>query len=94
MAIQKFGHNDQTPGIYAVPKVWEWKQCFICLTSEDEDAVGEFRLADAILRAQEVIAKCPPYSKASLGGLAVLGIQTFFVAVDGPAPLGGPNQTI
>ena len=94
MAIQKFGHKDQIPGMFAVPKVWEWKQCIICLTSEDEDEVGEFRLVDVILRAQEVIARCPPYSKASLGGLAVLGVETFFVAVDGPPPRGGQNQTM
>ena len=40
------------------------------------------------------MAKCPPNSKQSLGGIGVLGIGKFFVTVDGPPRLGGPNQTI
>ena len=94
MKIQNFSHNHEIPGVYAVPKIWEWGRCCILLTSEHEDAVAKFRLVDAIMRAQEVIAKCPPNSKASLGGIAVLGIETFFVAIDGPPRLVGPNQTM
>lgn len=55
--------------------------------------MGEFRLVDAIVRAQDIMAKCPPNSKQHLGGVAVLGIGKFFVSVDGPPPR-GPNQTI
>ena len=94
MNRQNFSQNSQIPGIYAVPKVWEWGRCFILLTSEDEDAVGEFRLVDAILRAQDIMAKCPPNSKQHLGGIGVLGVGKFFVTVDAPAHLGGPNQTM
>ena len=94
LTLQKFSHNQDIPGVYAIPKLWEWGQCFIILTSEQEDAVGEFRLVDVIIRAQEIIAKCPPNSKANLGGIAVLGVQTFFVGVDGPVYPVGANQTM
>ena len=93
MNLQKFSQNYQIPGIYAVPSIWQWGRCFILLTSEDEDEVGEFRLVDAIVRAKDIMAKCPPNSKHSLGGIGVLGIGKFFVTVDGPPNLGGPNQT-
>lgn len=93
MNRQKFGHNPQTPGIYAVPKIWKWNRCFVLLTSADEDAICEFRLIDAIVRAQDVLTRCPPNSKHSLGGVAVLEIGTFFVSLDGPPPFQGPNQT-
>ena len=93
MTRQKFSHNDQIPGIFAVPKIWEYNHCFVLLTSEDESEAGEFRLIDAVVKAQEVLAKCPPISKHMLGGIAVLGIGNFFVAVDGPA-YGGLNQTM
>ena len=93
MTRQKFSHNAQIPGIFAVPKVWEYNRCFILLTSEDESEVGEFRLIDAVVKAQDVLAKCPPISKHMLGGISVLGIGNFFVAVDGP-PFGGLYQTM
>ena len=92
MNLQEFSHNSQIPYIYTVPKVWEWNRCSIILNSGNEDEVREFRLVDAIVRAQDVLARCPPNSKHSLGGVAVLGIGKFFVAVDGPPYLGGPNQ--
>ncbi|KAK0514072.1 hypothetical protein JMJ35_003794 [Cladonia borealis] len=99
MTRQNFSRDEEIPNTYVVPKIWQWNQCCILLTSEEEDEVGQFRLVDAIIRAQEILAKCPPNSKASLGGIAVLGIQTFFVAVDGPhvdgpQHLGAPNQTM
>ena len=99
MTKQNFTRNEEVPNTYVIPKIWQWKQCVILLTSEDEEEVGQFRLVDAIIRAQEIMAKCPPNSKASLGGIGVLGIKTFFVAVDGPhvhGPqyLGEPNQTM
>ena len=94
MKRQNFSHNHQIPGVYPVPKIWQWNQCFILLETEDEDAVGEFRLMDAIVRARDVIARCPPNSKAHLGGVAVLGVQKFFVTVDGPHHPVGLNQTM
>ena len=93
MKLQKFSHDPQAPGTYTIPKIWKYNRCFILLESEDEDAVGEFRLVDAIVRVQDVLAKCPPNSKQALGGIAVMGIGRFFVTVDGPPYLGGPNQT-
>lgn len=93
MTRQTFSHNPQTPGIFAVPRFWEYGRCFVLLTSEDEDEVREFRLIDAIVRAQDVLAKCPPISKHGLGGIGVLGIGNFFVTVDGP-PYGRLNQTM
>ena len=94
LTLQNFSHNQYIPGTYAIPKIWEWGQCFIILTSEQDNAVGEFRLVDVIIRAQDIIAKCPPNSKAHLGGVAVLGVQTFFVGVDGPVYTKGANQTM
>ena len=55
--------------------------------------MGEFRLVDALVRAQDILAKCPPNSKQALGGVAVMGIGKFFVTVGGPPYLGGPDQT-
>ena len=99
MTRQNFTRDEELPDTYVLPKIWCWNQCCILLTSENEEEVGQFRLVDAIRRAQEIMAKCPPNSKASLGGIAVLGIKTFFVAVDGPHVdgqpyLGEPNQTM
>lgn len=99
MTRQKFSRDERIPNIYEIPKIWTSNRCLILLTSEQEDEIGEFRLVDVILRAQDIIAKCPPNSKAHLGGIAVMGIQTFFVTVDGPhldepQNLGGANQTM
>ena len=44
-----------------------------------------FRLVDVIVKATRIIEECPPKSKRSLGGLALVGNgATFFVAVNGP----------
>ena len=55
------------------------------LTSGAAGTVDTFRLADVIVRAERIMAECPPKSKKSLGGLALVGHgQTFYVAVNGP----------
>lgn len=62
------------------------------LTSGSDLAVDTFRLVDVIVKATRIIEECPPKSKKSLGGLALVGNgATFFVAVNGPdlEPQGG-----
>ena len=99
MKKQLFGHkqNPPNPDIYEVPSVWRVGRCFILLTSQDESAVDEFRLVDVVERAELILRDCVAFSKRRLGGLATLGLKTFFVTVDGPpnfAGEAGGNRTI
>ena len=100
MTPQKFGRktDPSPPSIYEIPSAWRVENCLILLTAADDTAVDEFRLVDVIERAQLILRKCVKYSKTSLGGVATLGLKTFFVAVDGPPDFNeggsGGNGTI
>lgn len=54
------------------------------LTSYGDLSVDTFRLADVIAKALRIIDECPPKSKKSLGGIALVGHgETFYVEVNG-----------
>lgn len=98
MSLQRFSHDPAPPSRpgggadFRVPHAWRFGACEVLLTSGGAGAVDTFRLADVIVKAERIIGECPPKSKKSLGGLALVGHgQTFFVAVNGPdlAPDGG-----
>lgn len=72
-------------GTFLVPHAWQFGACQVLLTSGLDTAVDTFRLVDVIVKATRIIEECPPKSKKSLGGLALVGNgATFFVAVNGP----------
>ena len=59
--------------------------------------MDEFRLVDLVERAELILRDCVTISKTRLGGLATLGLKTFFVTVDGPPDFAGEaggNRTI
>lgn len=99
MTKQLFGHKQDPPNpdIYEVPSAWRVDRCLILLTSGDESAVDEFRLVDVVERAELILRDCVAFSKKRLGGVATLGLKTFFVTVDGPPDFAGEaggNRTI
>lgn len=57
--------------------------------------MDRFRLVDVIVEAKRILEECPPKSKMSLGGLALVGnMKGFFVALNGPGPgVGNGNGT-
>ncbi|KAK4695667.1 hypothetical protein P7C71_g2132, partial [Lecanoromycetidae sp. Uapishka_2] len=88
MNVQQFSHHAEAGG-FGTPADWHDGRCQVLLTSGLEGVTDKFRLVDVIVAAQRIIAECPPKSKTSLGGLSLVGnMKGFFVAVNGPEPLG------
>lgn len=59
--------------------------------------MGEFRFVDVVEAAMRLVRECCEFSKTRLGGVATLGVKSFFVTVDGPPEVsggGGGNETV
>lgn len=79
----------QKQGGFGTPADWHNGRCQVLLTSGMPNVMDEFRLVDVIVAAQKILAECPRKSKTSLGGLTLVGnMKGFFVAVNGPEPVG------